>query len=171
MDPNNQNYSSISPEVEAASAKKSPMQMISSLFSNLKKKPTPTPSEPGSENAASGAENKEGAPANGLPKSKFPKVSRKVVVIIAALVLLAIVIMVVVGSLGKNKGRSILPNPTPSPAETEAPVEELPSQYADDEDVFELKSNLMELDQQLNDASFRDETLRIPSLDWNVSFK
>jgi len=70
------------------------------------------------------------------------------------------------------RDRNPLGTPAPSPTEEPAPTPSPgPSQYADDEDVKTMESDIDTLSNALRDTVIREDKLRIPDLDFNVSFK
>lgn len=103
--------------------------------------------------------------------AKLPeiKASRKIIIAVAAF--LTILMLLLVVRLKGGKGKPGVFRVTPSPSPTATPVVEVPSQYADDEDVKRIQEKLRALDKDLNEAQFRDDLLRIPTLDWKVKFK
>lgn len=172
MEPNNPNNIQETIPESVPETKKSPLVMISSLLGKFKKNSSKEQPLVLSPEGVVGTPNVEPVATSAeAPKSKVPKVPKKIIIIIGVIVLALIVLALVVSMLSKNNGNGNLLTSTPSPVPTEEPTQDIPSQYADDEDVLELKNRMEELDRELNDSSFRDETLRIPNLDWNVSFE
>ncbi len=102
--------------------------------------------------------------------SKFPqRVPKKLIILVSAVVIVMVAITVLL-RLVSTRGGAIFPVATPSPSSTPTPIVEVPSQYADDEDVKRIEENMQKLDKELNEAQFRDDRLRIPTLDWEVEF-
>ena len=106
------------------------------------------------------------------PKSKMPKlkVPKKLIIGIVFIAIVLIVLMIAMQMLNGGRG-NIFTVESPSESPSSTPTVEVPSQYADDTDVAEINKRMEALDQELNSASFRDDRLRVPSLDWNVSFE
>lgn len=61
-----------------------------------------------------------------------------------------------------------------SPQASATPISQgknyIPSPYAGDEKVLEIEDRVLQLESELELIDFREETLRPPSLDWNVEF-
>lgn len=98
------------------------------------------------------------------------KVSKKVVVGVVVAVSVILILSLVLALMNRNGG-SFIPTPTASPSPSPTPQVEVPSEYADDDDVKAIQERMLQLEKSLNEKSFRDETLRIPSLDWDVTFQ
>lgn len=147
-------------------AKKSPAQMIMGLFESIKEKIK----KPKAETAPTAAPMEASSESPVIDSPQKPIISKKLILITVVIVVILIILGLVMSMVNKNGG-VILPTPTPSVTPTSTPTAEVPSQYADDEDVAQIKSQMEELNKTLNESSFRDETLRIPTLDWNVSFE
>ncbi|OGM32932.1 hypothetical protein A2803_05050 [Candidatus Woesebacteria bacterium RIFCSPHIGHO2_01_FULL_44_21] len=110
--------------------------------------------------------------ATAPPPRKLPgiKIPRKIIIAVAALVVILIILMIAMKLFG-GKGTGVFPIASPSPSPRPTPEVEVPSQYADDEDVRKIQENMEALDKELNEAEFRDDRLRIPTLDWEVEFE
>lgn len=140
---------------------------IGGVFSKFKPKKPLAPSSAGQNFAP------EAAPPTGVaptPKARLPKIPKKIILALVLLIILAISFTFIAKTLS-NRRLSPLPSSSPSPTPSETPIVETPSQYADDGDVQRIKSSMLELDKNLNEAVFRDDRLRVPSLDWDVKFK
>jgi len=103
-------------------------------------------------------------------KLSYFKVSKRLVVAVAGTVFVILILSVALTVINR-KGGGLIPLPTPSPTPGPTPEVEVPSEYADDDDVKAIQERMTELEKNLNEKSFRDDTLRIPSLDWDVSFQ
>lgn len=102
----------------------------------------------------------------GKPKIAIPK---KFIVLAVVLVILLLVLLVVMSIFTNNtKKPSVSATPSSTPSST--PEAAMPSQYADDPEILEINQAIDELVRDLNESSFREEVLSIPSLDWNVAF-
>lgn len=156
------------PEIQTP-PKKSPVEMLrmglGELVGKFKPKKSTSPN-PGQDFAPQEA---APAPEVQVTKSGLPKIPKKIFVIFVAVAVLFVALFLLIRILGSS-GRNPLPTSSPSPTPSETPIVEIPSQYADDEDVLRIKSALQELDKNLNEAVFRDDRLRVPSLDWEVEF-
>lgn len=97
------------------------------------------------------------------------KIPKKLIIMLLVIVILLIVLSVVL-AVSKNKRPTPTATPTPATSPTPTPVADLPSQYADDPDVADIKARMDALDRSLDEASFRDDTLRVPTLDFDVKF-
>ena len=124
------------------------------------------------------------APVDLAPKPKFqfpsPKVfvdkvkglPRKYKFLIGwVLFMVVLVIIAMFTAPGRRVTQLILPSPSPIP--TVVPVGEVfvPSPYATDSEVLQLEKNVQEYDAKLGATQLRDDTLRMPAVDWNVNFK
>lgn len=133
-----------------------------------------TQAEPSSPQTAEGNTKKLNLPklpANlKMPKIKF-KVNKKVIVGIVVGIVFLIFILILLSLIGKKNNsvgniatHTIEPSITPTPT----PVGESP--YANDPDVLKIQSRLDEFDKKLNAIDLREDTLRIPTLNWDVNF-
>ncbi len=127
---------------------------------------TPAPEIPTAPVVVTPTSPKKFDPRELFSKIKIPK---KILISVAIALILLVVLVIVSSMLGQKRG-GVAPQITETPAPTEEPISEIPSQYADDPDVAEIKKQMDELDQDLDEASFRDDTLRSPTLDWKVEF-
>lgn len=107
------------------------------------------------------------------PVESSPPVSKKkpVKLIVFTVVLMVIGILFFVLMFVSRNSRTNVPLPTQEPTPVVSVEPEAPSPYANDEEVSEIRKNIENLNMKLNESSFRDETLRVPNLDWNVTFK
>jgi len=101
-----------------------------------------------------------------MPRLRLPK--KLIVAGVTLLVFLVLVLVVL--KIMQVRSSSPMAVATPTPTPTEIPERVIPSQYADDEDVLEITRRMDNLNKDLNEVSFRDDRLRVPSLDWDVSF-
>lgn len=176
MENNNSQPVYQSPESQAPAAKKSPVEMIMSLLSGITKKankkgPSELKPQPAPETSASEAPPPQPeVNASPAPTKKGLKIPKKLIFVAILVIVILAVLSIVMSLLGRNGGVNLTATPAPSATPSPTPVVEIPSRYADDEDVAEIKRQMEELDRDLNEANFRDETLRVPNLDWNVSF-
>lgn len=107
-----------------------------------------------------------------IPSIDFNSGNKKKIMIFAAvpiiLVVLLLVASVVKGLIGN--GGVPLPILTPTPTPTATP-EQSPSPYAEDDVVLRIEEEVNKFDEKLNNAVLRDDTIRVPSLDWDINFK
>lgn len=106
----------------------------------------------------------------GLPE--FTPKQKKLGLLIGGGIFVLLIVLLVVVTLMKG---SPIPLPisvaSPTPISTTKPDQILnPSVYADDEDTLLIKSDLEKLESDLQNVNFREDTLRIPTLDWNINF-
>ena len=114
--------------------------------------------------------------AQDLQKSTTPKISpallKKVVIIVVILIVLLGLLSVVARMIPKGGGSVV---PTAIPSQTPSPTPQAtigrPSPYSDDPEIAGIKEELDALDSLLNQATFREDTLRVPQLDWDVNFE
>ncbi len=105
-----------------------------------------------------------------LPKTTKAQVPKKKLLVILLGGVFVIVALVMAMSFGGKKDKfSVILSPSPSPTPT--PSIDLPSQYADDEDIRKIKEAIESLNQKINESDFRNDKLRIPTLDWEVKFR
>lgn len=159
------------PDTNTPPAKKTPMQMIASLFSRK-------PSQEGTP-ASSQSDYNQGTPEaqttlptevnSKMKKLPIPKIPKKFLFIGAGVLVLIIIILIISSILSGRNGAITKTTPSTS-TPTPTSQSEVPSQYADDEDVARIKEQIDELNEDLNNANFRIDELRIPNLEWNVSF-
>lgn len=108
-----------------------------------------------------------GIKAGGVPKPKIPK---KLFIALALMLLVLVLLVVASRVMNLTDRNGAVPSPTTSPTPEPTVEAEVPSQYADDADVAEIRSAMEQLDRDLNDANFREDRLRVPALDWEVEF-
>lgn len=113
-----------------------------------------------------------------LPALKLPKINislslRKKIIaggVVFGLFIIFLLLLPTIIKLMRPTQPVVTVSPTPSPSD--APAEILnPSQYADDEDIKDIEGKINDLDTKLNNISLREETLRVPSVDWEINFK
>lgn len=102
---------------------------------------------------------------NNLPKNM------KILILLVPVFFISIFLLLVTG-LGGRVRNSILPTPTPVPTATPS-VPEIanPSAYANDPEVLDLESKLSDFDKKLSQVELREDTIRPPTVDWDVNFK
>ena len=105
-------------------------------------------------------------------KPKLPAGLLKKVVIIAVVVIVLLFVLMIVMSFLRtgNVNPLVEPTPTASASASPGPVIGRPSPYANDPEIAELEEQLKELEQLMNSATFREDTLRVPALDWEIDF-
>lgn len=103
-------------------------------------------------------------------KIRTPKIPKKILIVGGVVIVLLLVLSVAAKTLTNRNRSEEVPTPTENATPTASPVSDIPSQYADDPDVFTIKTDIKKLDEDLDAASFRDDTLRSPTLDWAVKF-
>lgn len=115
----------------------------------------------------------EGFKKFSLPKLKLPFARiKKVRLIIAAIILVVSLALGVVYFVFRNFMFQAPLEPTPAPVATATPAEKIeePSPYAGDEEVLAIEEKVQALEAELQKISFREDKLRLPSLDWQVNF-
>ena len=111
-----------------------------------------------------------------LQKPATPKISpavlKKVLIVAVILVILLVVLSLVVRMIPKGSG-TVTPSTIPSEIPSPTPQATIgrPSPYSNDPEIAGIKEELDSLDSLLNQATFREDTLRIPQLDWDVNFE
>jgi len=106
-----------------------------------------------------------------LPNFKFPSVSKKTIFVALALVLGLIIISFALNFAGSTRnGSGVFNIESPAPSPTPGTNVERPSPYANDPKILEIKERVENLERNLNQTDLREDTLRIPSLDWSVEF-
>lgn len=103
------------------------------------------------------------------PKSKF---SKKLILIIAGVLLLLVIAGIVLIFIFKGNGgvAGILPIPMASSSPTATATAAPTSPYVNDPDVLKIEEDLRTLDGKLNSTDLREDTLRVPVLEWEVEF-
>lgn len=100
----------------------------------------------------------------------LPKKTKLLSGLVAFLLLLMILLMTT--DPGRRVRNTLLPSPSPIPTETtQLPEIFDPSPYANDPEIKDIESKLSEYDKAMNAVQLREDTLRPPTLDWNVDFK
>lgn len=104
--------------------------------------------------------------------AKVPKPIKILLIALFSIILLLSLLVVFV----PNTRRTLLGQPTPSPVAvtptaTPDPNAILnPSRYATDPGVLSIEESVNKLESDLKSVDFREEELRIPLLDWDVTF-
>lgn len=84
-----------------------------------------------------------------------------------------ILLLIIVGftAPGKKVKQLILPSPSPIP--TLEPIGDVfePSPYANDPEVLDLENKINDFDGKLGSTDLREDSLRVPNLDWDINFK
>ncbi|OGM29977.1 hypothetical protein A2801_00465 [Candidatus Woesebacteria bacterium RIFCSPHIGHO2_01_FULL_41_10] len=107
-----------------------------------------------------------------MPKVSF-RINKKIVIIIGVIMLLGIiglVIMSVIGKQIKNGSAPVSPESSPSPTPSSEPGQVIVSPYANDPGVIAIEQQTDDLDAALRNINLREDTLRVPTLDWDVTF-
>jgi len=100
-------------------------------------------------------------------KAQFPK--KTLLFIFLGVFFVMVALAIAMSFVRKNDKGSAILSPIPSPTPT--PSIDLPSQYTDNEDIRKIKEAIESLNQKLNETDFRNDKLRIPTLDWEVKFR
>lgn len=89
------------------------------------------------------------------------------------ILVIVIVLVIAIPYLRKLKlfQTTIAPTSAPSASPLSTPTTELPSPYANDQEVLDVEHRLEALEAKLKIVNFREDTLHLPTLDWEVSFK
>ena len=106
-----------------------------------------------------------------MPKVS-PAVLKKVLIIAGVLIVVLLLLSVIVRMLPKG-GPAVVPTAIPSLTPTPTPQSTIgrPSPYSNDPEIANAKQELDILDALLNQATFREDILRISQLDWSVNFE
>lgn len=109
------------------------------------------------------------------PKKKFtlPTLSKKMKILFGALAFLFVLLVLLsLTSAGQRVKNSILATPTPSPEATPGlPDIGEPSAYATDPEVLDVENRLGDFEKSVNTTELKEDTIRPPQVDWEVSFK
>ncbi len=109
------------------------------------------------------------------PKKKFtlPTLSKKMKILFGSLAFLFILLILLsLTSAGQRVKNSILATPTPSPESTPGlPDIGEPSAYATDPEVLDVENRLGDFEKSVNTTELKEDTIRPPQVDWEVSFK
>lgn len=96
--------------------------------------------------------------------------SKKKKILIGGVALLVILILISVGyALIPKQVANPLATFTPAPTISESTG--TPSEYANDPEVLRIMDALSAFDKKADETVIREDDLRQPSVDWNVSFK
>jgi len=110
-------------------------------------------------------------PFKGLKLPPVPAIKKFAVILVIVLLILlilAVVLPVLLRMINtQTRPTPVQSSPTPSPLSN---IPSVPSPYADDEEIAALQKSLEEFEAGLEGINFREETLRPPSLDWNITF-
>lgn len=94
---------------------------------------------------------------------------RKKKIIIAIVGLLLVIILITVGfALIPKQVAQPLATLTPTPTSSSQPS--VPSEYANDPEVLRIMDSLKTFDEKSDKTKLREDDLRLPTVDWNVSF-
>lgn len=117
-----------------------------------------------------------------MPKISLPKISltsmkfkmdRKKLLIGLVVFALLLVVLLAVVALMKNRG-SVAPSPSASPTEapqaTSSGATRNESKYASDEAVLKIENDIKSASDDLTKTTVREDNLRVPSADFNISF-
>jgi hypothetical protein len=104
---------------------------------------------------------------------KFGSFSKKTKILISLVIFLFVLLLLLsLTSAGQRVKNSILPSPTPSPEATpNLPGIGEPSAYATDPEVIDIENRVGDFEKSLNTTSLKEDTLRPPQVDWDVTFK
>ena len=109
-------------------------------------------------------------PVTEIKKSKFPK--KMIFIILGVVFLIILIVLIVIFATKGLKGVTDLIPVTPITPTATPFVEVIPaSPYENDPEVLKIKADLEAFDAKLNQTSVREDTLRIPVLEWTVDFK
>lgn len=105
-----------------------------------------------------------------LPESmaKYKKFIKLGMTIFVVFIVLLIVLSIAINILRRN-GNGLISTPTPTPSEQTDEISN-PSIYANDPEVAIITEEIQKLDENLKDSNYRESTLSLPILDWNVNF-
>lgn len=71
---------------------------------------------------------------------------------------------------GKQVKELILPSPSPIPASSPVGEVLIPTQYATDQEVLDIEKALTTFDSKLAGTDLKEDSLRVPNLDYTVDF-
>lgn len=92
-------------------------------------------------------------------------------VLVGGIALITILVLITVGyALIPKQVATPLPTIAPTPSGTEQPRGE-PSAYANDPEVLRIMDSLEAFDQEADQTILREDDLRLPTIDWNVTFE
>jgi len=93
----------------------------------------------------------------------------KVAITVLIVILAFLIIYYVYQNFMTETTPPIKPTPTPFPTHVEDTKE--PSLYAEDEEVLAIEEKIKSIELKLQEINFRDDRLRVPSLDWDINFE
>lgn len=104
---------------------------------------------------------------------KFGGLSKKTKILLGLVVFLFVLLLLLsLTSAGQRVKNSILPSPTPSPEVTpNLPGIGEPSAYANDPEIIDIENRMSDFEKSVNTTNLKEDTIRPPQVDWDVSFK
>ncbi len=109
-----------------------------------------------------------------LKLTSFGDLTPKIKIFLPRIIIVAIIIVLLItlAPYGIKMLKTKKPAPTPVPTTAPSPTPEIsnPSPYANDDEVLAIEKKIEEVEKELQIVNFREDTLRIPSLDWDIKF-
>ncbi len=94
----------------------------------------------------------------------------KLIKLAAFLVLLIFIVFIAAFAFRMIKSNNLEQTPSPLPTVPIQPEIKNLSPYSKDEEILKIKERIQKMEKELDIVNFREETLRIPSLDWEIKF-
>ncbi len=94
---------------------------------------------------------------------------KKKIALIAVFLAAGTIVLIMLGSFLIPKQVAV-PLPTFSPAPTQTDEITGPSEYSEDPEVLRIKDAIVEFDNKAKSTVIREDDLRLPTVDWNITF-
>ncbi|MBM3205680.1 hypothetical protein FJZ41_02435 [Candidatus Shapirobacteria bacterium] len=105
-------------------------------------------------------------------RMKFKKGSLFIFVAIFAILLTGLLATAIFWGFNQQASKKTLPSkPTPTPTLSTSQETLTPSLYATDAAILKIEQDVKNLDQELQGADLKENSLNPPALDWQIEFK
>ncbi len=178
MDPQNQNTGVVSSAPTVPPVATAPVVNLPNSSTSVPSNPAVAPQNPTASPNTTAVNTKGGPKKLNIPKidpKQIPEMLKKVprkFKIMGGFVIVLFVLLILASftKQGRQVKELILPSPSPIPASS--PVGEVlnPTQYATDQEVLDIEKALTEFDSKLAGTDLKEDSLRVPNLDYVVDF-
>ncbi len=105
-----------------------------------------------------------------IQKITNPNFKNKLLKLAAFLVILIFTVFIAAFAFRMIRTNNLESTSSPLPTASTQPEIKNPSPYYNDEEILEIEDRIQKIEKELDIVNFREETLRIPSLDWEINF-
>jgi|GEM_PF-7030807 len=105
-----------------------------------------------------------------IQKITNPNFKNKLLKLAAFLVILIFTVFIAAFAFRMIRTNNLESTSSPLPTASTQPEIKNPSPYYNDEEILEIEDRIQKIEKELDIVNFREETLRIPSLDWKINF-